>query len=392
VSAVPATARLRHKVIYVCFGRLTDKMARDWYIDFLIAQGARVEYWDIVSLVRGEHEERGALQADYLRVFRTAQELERELHAPENRAALYIMLVSYNGQLARIFRLLSRARCRMLNFAWGALPHDPSSPWRKFLTCATNPARCAREIVNRSRARALRKFGLVAPFAVTFAAGAVATAASAHAEKVVPINYFDYDLYVKAKSAGAPPVVPGRYIVFLDSNLPFHSDLAFLGYRHIDPVRYYRSLNRFFELLEQAYGVRVVIAAHPRADYDASTFAQRPMHRLVTAELVRDADLVLSHTSTAMSYAVLNGKPLMFIYTDDIAATYERTFMREMHCYAHRLDAPMCNVDAVHDALALALPPVNAGRYQRYKYDFLTSPESENTPTQEIFWRELCAQ
>jgi hypothetical protein len=128
VSAVPATARLRHKVIYVCFGRLTDKMARDWYIDFLIAQGARVEYWDIVSLGRGEHEERGALQADYLRVFRTAQELERELHAPENRAALYIMLVSYNGQLARIFRLLSRAPC--VSSGWSRPLRSPSPPAR----------------------------------------------------------------------------------------------------------------------------------------------------------------------------------------------------------------------------------------------------------------------
>lgn len=383
---------MTRKVIYVSFGRLTDKMARDWYIDYLIDRGACVEYWDIVSLVRPEHEEHGALRTDYLRVFRSSDELERALRAPENRAALYIMLLTYNGQLARIFRLLSRAGCRMLNFAWGALPHDSSSAWRKFAACAANPARCVREVVNRSRARALRRLGLIAPFAVTFAAGAVGIAASAHAGRVVPVNYFDYDLYVQAKRAGAQRLVQGRYIVFLDSNLPYHSDLAFLGYRHIDPERYYGSLNRFFEILEQAYGLGVVIAAHPRANYDSRTFAGRPVERMVTAELVRDADFALSHTSTAMSYAVLNCKPLMFIYTDDMAATYERSVMREMRCYARCLDAPVFNVNAVSLARPPALPPLNAARYQRYKYDFLTSPESENSPTQEIFWRELCAQ
>ena len=46
------------KIIYVSFIRLTDKVTRDWYIDYSINKGAVVEYWDIVSLVREEHEEK----------------------------------------------------------------------------------------------------------------------------------------------------------------------------------------------------------------------------------------------------------------------------------------------------------------------------------------------
>ena len=383
---------MTRKVIYVCFGRLTDKMARDWCIDYLIGQRACVEYWDIVSLVRDEHDDFGALNADYLRVFRTFGEVEKAVRLPENRGALYVMLLTYDGKLARIFQLLSRERCRMLNFAWGALPHDPGLSWAKVAAWASRPHRFAQEVINRSRASALRRMRLVAPFAITFAAGAVSMAASAHAARVVPINYFDYDLYVKAKANGARRRVEGRYIVFLDSNLPFHSDLAFCGYPQIDPAPYYRSLNRFFDLLEQTYGFPVVIAAHPRADYDANRFAGRPTHRLITAELVRDAEFVLSHTSTAMCYAVLNAKPLMFIYTDDFAAAYKPTLLRELRCFANYLGAPIYNIDAVSDAQGVAVRPVNPGRYERYKYDFLTSPESENTLTQEIFWREIRAQ
>jgi hypothetical protein len=380
------------KVIYVSFGRLTDKMARDWCIDYLIAQGACVEYWDIVALVRAEHVEHGALDAEYLRVFRSFAEVEQALRLPENRSALYVMLITYSGRLARIFQLLSRERCRMVNFAWGALPHNAGWNWSKFAAWASRPDRCVSEVINRSRASALRKLRLVAPYEITFAAGAVSIAGSAHAMRTVPINYFDYDLFVKARVDGAPRLVGGDYCVFLDCYLPFHSDLEFCGYPRVEAERYFRSLNRFFDLLERAYGWRVVIASHPRARYDDATFAGRPMHRLVTAELVRDARCVLTHWSTALSYAVLNAKPLLFIYTDDIATTYARHHMRDMRHFARCLDAPMCNIDTVRETRGLAIPSVNTACYQRYKYDFLTSPESEHTPTQEIFWREIRAQ
>ncbi len=119
------------KVIYVCFARLTDKMARDWYIDCLIEKGVTVEYWDVVSLLREEHSERGTQNPEYLHVFRTFSELEGELRQSENRDAIYVMLITYVARFARIFRLLSKYDCRMLTFAWGALPRDAAYKWRK---------------------------------------------------------------------------------------------------------------------------------------------------------------------------------------------------------------------------------------------------------------------
>ncbi len=106
--------------------------------------------------------------------------------------------------------------------------------------------KCAKEIVDRSTAVALRKLKLVKPFEIAFVAGDVLMTGNNYAAKVVPINYFDYDQYVKAKSDGGHRLVTGRYVVFLDINLPFHADLALGDWPQIDPVAYYRSLNRFF--------------------------------------------------------------------------------------------------------------------------------------------------
>ena len=365
-------------------------MARDWYIDYLIEKGLNVEYWDIVSLVREGHSERGEQNPKYLRILRTFDEVEGMLRKPENRDAFYVMLIPYVGRFTRVFRLFSKYDCRMLNFAWGALPRDPVYKWRKITAWLATPYLCAKEILNRSKAIALRRLKLVKPFEIAFVAGGVLMGGDNFAAKVVAINYFDYDHYVKAKTDAAGRLVTGRYAVFLDINLPHHSDLAFCGYSQIDPVEYYRSLNRFFGLLEREHEIKVVIAAHPRADYDSTIFEGRQIFRLVTAELVRDAEFVVSHTSTAMSYAVLNAKPLVFIYTAAMAsAVYKQKFTRETRMYADYLDAPLYNIDAMNGAHHVAVRQANQQRYDRYKYDFLTSRQSEGTPTQEIFLREI---
>jgi hypothetical protein len=380
---------VNRKIIYVCFGRLTDKMARDWYIDFLIEKGVNVEYWDVVSLLREEHSEGGEQRPRYLRLFRTYDELELALALPENRDALYLILITYVAKFARIFRLLSKRDCRMLYFAWGALPHDPGYRWRKMVAWLSTPGAIVRELLSRSKASALRKLKLVKPFEVAFVAGGALLGGNNHAKRVVPVNYFDYDHYVKTRDAGGARLVAEPYAVFLDINLPHHSDLEFCGRPRIDPTRYYQSLNRLFRLLEAEYRIKVVIAAHPRASHDPATFEGRPTLRLVTADLVKDALFVLSHTSTAMSYAILNAKPLVFVYTDAMAAAYQRSFMREIRTYADYLDAPIYNADEVSSGRQVDIQHVNSRRYERYKYDFLTSRQSEGLSTQDIFWSEI---
>lgn len=281
----------------------------------------------------------------------------------------------------------------MVKFASGALPHSRAPAWRRMANCFATPSRCLRVITDGTKAAVLRWLGLVKPFTITFAAGDACMNGNNYTAKVVPINFFDYDRYIEVRAHAGHGLVTGRYALFLDSYLPYHSDFAFCGQRRIEPVAYYRSLNRFFNLLERARGIRVVIAAHPRADYEQqAVFEGRKIFRLATAALVKDAEFVLLHGSTAMSFAVLNSKPLVFIYTAGMAAAYERWLIREMRGFAEYLDAPLYNVDTITDGRQVVLRPANPACYERYKYGYLTSRQSESTPTQEIFWREIRAQ
>ncbi len=381
---------MKRKLIYLSYIRLTDKVSRDWYIDYSIEKGAKVEYWDIVSLVREEHEEQGALNVDYLRHIKTYQEFEALVRQPENQEAVYVMLISYSGCFSKPFRLLSKYNCKMVYLDWGAMPIPaPASRWQRIIyRFFSNPRDFVKMVIDIIAGIAYRKLDVVKRFDILFAAGSVLTSIDRHAKRVLPFNLCDYDHYSRVKLADQR-IVQGKYAVFLDINLPFQSDLSICGLPAVNAASYFKSLNQWFDLLEKTYNIKIVIAAHPKANYSSENFEQRQSYRLLSAELVKDAEIVITHTSTALSYAVLNLKPILFVYTDEMLRIYKNTVIREIEGLASYLNAPVYNIDQITDGSQVIIKPPDRERYDSYKYNYLTSTESENFSSAEIFWCEI---
>ena len=381
---------MSRKVIYVSYMHLSDKVSRDWYIDYLIKKGVTVEFWDVVPLLREEYEDPGVKTADYLRNFKTYAELEASLRLPENRNAYYLMLVYYEGRSADFYKLLSKYDCKMLFISWGSFPIKSTQKWRTVLSGFSNPLYLAEKIYFRLKAIAYKKLKLVKPYEIVFAAGQVLMASKHYATKVIPINLVDYDRYRIIKSIGER-LVSGRYAVFLDINLAYQSDLKIMGWPSVNPSDYYASLNRFFELLELKYGIQVVIAAHPRASKNVDLFNGREVFHGRTPELVRDADFVIAHYSTSLSYAVLNSKPIIFIYTKEIEKLYKYTVMSFIRDFAEYFDAAIFNIDEITKVNQISIRDVNSDLYNDYTYKYLTSHETESISTQDIMLREINA-
>ena len=377
---------MRRKVIYVSFVHLSDKTARDWYLDALIEQGVPVEFWDVTSLIFGD-DGCQSNASEVLRVPTSYEQIDALMRRTENHSACYIMLVTYEVRTVRLYRLMSKYDCRMFFFAWGVLPVGKTNKWRDRLS---HPARSVVNLMRQLKPAVYRRLKLIKPFEIVFAAGEAVVASTRYATKVVPINLVDYDHYVRVKSA-AGRLVEDRYAVFLDVYLPHQSDLAIVGLRPVNAHAYFASLNRFFALLEAMHGIRVVVAAHPKASYAGETFAGRAIYQGVTPELVQDAEFVISHHSTSLSYVVLNAKPVMFVYTDEMLALYEPTVISYLRGLSAYLDASIHNVDKIARGEDAAIKPVNAERYGAFKYGFLSTHESENTTTQKIFLHELQA-
>jgi hypothetical protein len=67
-------------------------------------------------------------------------------------------------------------------------------------------------------------------------------------------------------------------------------------------------------------------AAHPRAAYDrrgSGFFADFTVEFGNTAQLIRNCCAVVCHDSTAIQFAVLFGKPMIFVTTDQLERAYE---------------------------------------------------------------------
>jgi hypothetical protein len=118
-----------------------------------------------------------------------------------------------------------------------------------------------------------------------------------------------------------PRINETKTAVYIDQNFAFHPDMAMVDRsQYVDPDKIYSSLRTFFSCLEAALGVRVVIAAHPKADYSAfpELFGNREIIYRETARLIRECQLAICFYSTAANLAVMFRKPLAIIKLAEI--------------------------------------------------------------------------
>lgn len=367
---------------------LTDRILRDYYIYPLIEKKFIVEFWDIVPLVFDDNIDAGMKTEAFLYTFRTYNQLEMQLNLHENKQACFVMLISYGKRFSKIYKLLTKYNCKMLYFEVGATPCLEKPKQQKILNHLFHPLRLTKIVYEKIMVKIYRRFRLIKPFDIVFAAGSFMQSYDKYSTKRIPINLSDYDHFIKVNKE-TNRIVKGKYAVYLDVFLANHNDLDIQCLPSLNSNNYYLSMNRFFDLLEKEYSIKIVIAAHPTAEYDFKTFNGREIYRLRTAELVKDAEFVISMHSTSTSYAILNLKPIVFIYTNDMNSLYSESIMRNIQAFSNYLESPLYNIDEIKEGRQVFINEININRYQKYKYEFLTSHESENNTTQEIFLREI---
>lgn len=189
--------------------------------------------------------------------------------------------------------------------------------------------------------------------------------------QVVWLHSLDYETYLEEQVQIKTSEKSG-YGVFLDQNTPFHPDYAHLGVSPpCTPEQYYPPLRAFFDRIEKYLGKPIVIAAHPRAKYSPSDgyFGHREMIQGQTPSLVRNADFVISHFSTALSHAILLNKPVIFASYEFQSARHEGAAIRAMaHALGksvYILDGPAFEMDLNQEM------KVDVTAYSRYKEDYI---------------------
>ncbi|MEK7783941.1 MAG: hypothetical protein AAB658_00780 [Chloroflexota bacterium] len=175
--------------------------------------------------------------------------------------------------------------------------------------------------------------------------------------------------------------------VFLDEYLPFHPDYDRLKLTPFSSAgAYYPGLRRFFGFLEREHGARIVIAAHPHSRYEdrpEDYFGGRPVVQGKTLELVRKAGFVIAHSSTALNFAVLFRKPVLFITTDSLQRS--QRMARSIQAMAAWLGKTPVNVDAPLNQDWKKELAVDTEAYARYREAYIKTAGSPDKPVWQIF-------
>ena len=166
-----------------------------------------------------------------------------------------------------------------------------------------------------------------------------------------------------------------KYIIFIDDNLVSGSDFALLNIiPPVDRDQYFAALNHFFQELENHFNAPVKIAAHPSSQNDHFLSARMGGRTIVhnkTAELVINSYLVLAHASTAISFAVLARKPILFMTTQDINRSYLGLIANSM---SQLLGSKIANIDGDYsNLLNEKLFKIKEKRYEKYTKNFISN-------------------
>lgn len=381
------------KIILIGYQPLTEKVKVDFYFENLKQKGLEVVYWDL-SQIFFPNILKDCLSDDRIKKINNYCDLEHNLAIQNVEECLYVLHITYEFRVVKLFRLLTKYNSKISFFARGALPVciNKDSIWDK-LSKALNPVLLSNFIKNKY-AIFLKNIGKIKCYNLIFCAGELGyltvgcgSQFDKNFSKTININSLDYDTFLSTSNLLS--IVDGKYCLFLDEYLPHHPDFELLGITTMDPQLYYKGINDFFDCIEKKFNVEVVIAAHPKAEkYKRDNyFNGRKVFFNETSRLSRFCEFTIAHISTSQSYSVLNNKPIISITSNimkEIMPQYDR-FIKD---FSSTLGTRLINTDSflVDDFTVFG---IDIEKYNQYKYRYLTSKISERVSSFECFYNTI---
>lgn len=293
------------KVVYVHPARLYERWLHYYYLDEL-AETLDIEFWDTSKIMAPDLKEAALAERNYVRHIDSWEGLTANLERIP-RTSIFVTDSHVNDGNRRLYDTIARhARVRIC-FDFFA---NAQNTRRRIIV---RQLIYIKVMLSKENIR-MRLFRLKMK---TFDISCRKTRKGRYR-----MNHPDYEEYVRSLSR--KPLYEGeRYMVYIDNYFPLHTDI-----RNREPyIRpeemaqpFYDSMNRFFDAVEKKYGCKIKIAAHPAAMYTDNPYGGREIVRRRTPDLVRDCEAVLMHTSNAVSYALLNDKPVVLL----VNSTYRK--------------------------------------------------------------------
>lgn len=207
----------------------------------------------------------------------------------------------------------------------------------------------------------------------------------------VELESFDV-AWARNSATNPDDLPPGRFAIYVDEAMCDHPDYAIDGLPvPTGPDAFFPALKAFFDRVEEELGLEVIVALHPKSNYQPSElprlFGQRRTYSGKTPGLIRRSELVFLHNSTSLSYAVLFRKPTMFLTSHDI----DRSWLRcDLDVRSDWLGQPVVNIDDIGITQSADIPSrsVDEKSYADFEDSFLhTAHATSGDPIQIVATR-----
>lgn len=381
-----------NKVIYIGYQPLTEKVKVDFYFQELIDNNIQINYWDLTEVFFKNLIFKNQLKDDFIIKIDSFDKLKNLLNKQDINSTFFITNITLEYRVLKLFRILSKYKCKTAFFGRGAQPSYTEKSKTEIFKLKLKKIVNFNLVVNflgNKYTYLLKRTGKINPFFIVFKAGELGLKSIGISHdidekfsKIINVNYFDYDKFLCSNNCDR--LIKSNYCLYLDEYLPFHPDFQMFNIKTIEYKQFYRSLNNFFSFIENKYNIEVVIAAHPKAEKykQINYFEGRKIFFNKSSELTKDAEFVLSHNSSSLSFAVLNLKPIILLYNDSIKQIMPNTYNVIIN-YFKALGVNCVNFEEEFGDININKP--DEFKYSDFRYKYLTSKVSENRLSSEIF-------
>lgn len=368
------------KIVIIDHEPFSERKRQHYYLDQFLQHGVNVEYWDVSKALDYSKHVHYSYRSNhsFVRVFCDYRSLLLAISELENKTTVMVLEIFFRISTFSLFKAIGKRGIKWSRINYYQNPvaafADASSTSRKIKKMLD-----VKFLWNKLTLLYLNKNKDFSQPNLLFLTG---TSKPAGDVKTISLDFFDVEEYERLLLHAAKPLINGPYIVFLDVMFASHPDFKRLNIKTIKGDVYYGKMRSFFDNIEKLYNKPVVIASHPKANYN-NEYGNRILIKDATARLVKDSDLVITHGSLSISYALLAQKPLLYVYFEEMLRTETLWgYYRRMEKACEKLGAGLYNIDSEFGQLEV--PKADHGRYRAFLEEVYVKPSSDGRSNFEI--------
>lgn len=319
---------------------LTVRLKRIWNIDALRERGVHVEYWDLSKLIFPEAVIPRVVEEDYVKYVNDLITFDNLLSKVNIRRSVFVLEIFPKWENREIIFRLKKQHCFCVRIDLYANSTLPRSFIDKLISKVNTFSFSL--LLNKIRwyyalkKRHIEIYNLI-------------LSSSKLVSPDVYINHPDYEVFSNIKSA-PEQIEDASYILFIDVYFPLHPDLEKIPDVDTYVSEYRKIMCAFFDYIENKFHKKIIVAAHPKAQYSGGEFGNREILFGETPRLVKYASMIILHGSNSMSYIALANKPFVIVYTDSFklySITYKHILYMAQYFKKPAYNLNKCNWDHI---------------------------------------------